>query len=158
MSNEKHYPLHPGQDHVPPYYVQVPQSEYESLKRENEQLHALLQGTPKQSATAEIDTLTSEVKALRDMNVKLQGQKIQLEEDVALLSKNNKELKEERRWRNFSEEKPDDKQWILVYVENPSKYGTYIELRRWDVGCKFDVEDQELYMKWMPKPKAPEGA
>ena len=156
MSNEKHYPQHPGQDQVPPYYVQVPQSEYESLKRENEQLHALLQGTPKQSPTAEIDTLTSEVKALRDMNVKLQGQKIQLEDDVALLSKNNKELKEERRWRNFSEEKPDDKQWIWVYVENPSKYGTYIELRRWDAACKFDVEIQELYTKWMPLPKAPE--
>ena len=65
-------------------------------------------------------------------------------------------MEEERRWRKFSEEKPADKQWIWVYVENPSKYGTYIELRRWDAGCKFDVEDQELYTKWMPLPKAPE--
>lgn len=68
------------------------------------------------------------------------------------------ELKEERRWRNFSEERPKDKQWIFVFVENPSKYGTYIELRRWDMGCKFDVEDQELYTKWMPQPSAPKEA
>lgn len=65
------------------------------------------------------------------------------------------ELKEERRWRKFCEEKPKEKQWILVFVENPSKYGTYIELRRWDMGCKFDVENQELYTKWMPLPSAP---
>lgn len=65
------------------------------------------------------------------------------------------ELEEERRWRKFREEKPKEKQWILVYVENPSKYGTYIELRRWDAGCKFDVEDQELYTKWLPLPSAP---
>lgn len=64
-------------------------------------------------------------------------------------------LEEERRWRKFSEEKPKEKQWILVFVENPSKYGTYIELRRWDIACKFDVENQELYTKWMPLPPAP---
>lgn len=65
------------------------------------------------------------------------------------------ELKEERRWRKFSDEKPKYKQWILVFVENPSNYGTYIELRRWDTTCKFDVENQELYTKWMPLPSAP---
>ena len=86
----------------------------------------------------------------------IQSQKMQLEDDVALLRRNNEELKEERRWRKCSEERPKDKQWIFVFVENPSKYGTYIELRRWDIMCKFDVEDQELYTKWMPLPKAPE--
>ena len=64
-------------------------------------------------------------------------------------------LEEERRWRKFSEEKPKYKEWILVFVENPSEYGTYIELRRWDTTCKFDVEDQELYTKWMPLPLSP---
>ncbi len=64
-------------------------------------------------------------------------------------------LEEERRWRKFSEEKPEEKQWILVFVENPSKYGTYVELRRWDAGLKFDVENQELYTKWLPLPSAP---
>ena len=65
------------------------------------------------------------------------------------------ELEEERRWRKFSDEKPKYKQWILLFVENPSNYGTYIELRRWDTTCKFDVENQELYTKWMPLPSAP---
>ena len=64
-------------------------------------------------------------------------------------------LKEERRWRKFPDEKPKYKQWILVFVENPSNYGTYIELRRWDTTCKFDVENQELYTKWLPLPAAP---
>lgn len=64
-------------------------------------------------------------------------------------------LLEERRWRKFSEEKPKENQWILVFVENPSKYGTYMELRRWDMGLKFDVEIQELYTLWMPLPSAP---
>ena len=64
-------------------------------------------------------------------------------------------LKEERRWRKFPDEKPKYKQWILVFVENPSNYGTYIELRRWDTTCKFDVENQELYTKWLPLPSAP---
>lgn len=68
------------------------------------------------------------------------------------------ELEGERRWRKFSEESPKDKQWIFVFVENPSKYGTYIELRRWDMGCKFDVEEQELYELWMPLPSAPKEA
>ena len=38
---------------------------------------------------------------------------------IAELEKENVELKEERRWRKFSEEKPKYKQWILVFVENP---------------------------------------
>lgn len=64
-------------------------------------------------------------------------------------------LLDDRRWRKFSEEKPKENQWILVFVENPSKYGTYMELRRWDMGLKFDVEIQELYTLWMPLPSAP---
>lgn len=64
-------------------------------------------------------------------------------------------LLDDRRWRKFSEEKPKENQWILVFVENPSKYGTYMELRRWDMGLKFDVETQELYNLWMPQPPAP---
>lgn len=64
-------------------------------------------------------------------------------------------LLDERRWRKFSEEKPKEKQWILVFVENPLKYGAYTELRRWDCECKYDVEVQELYTRWMPQPPAP---
>lgn len=74
---------------------------------------------------------------------------------IAELKARIAELEEERRWRKFSEEKPKQKQWVLVFVENPSRYGTYIELRRWDVTMQFDVENQEMYTKWMPLPKAP---
>lgn len=65
------------------------------------------------------------------------------------------ELEEERRWRKFSEEKPKEKQWILVFYPNHSQFTTGVELRRWDNGCKYDVEVQEIYEKWMPLPSAP---
>ena len=61
------------------------------------------------------------------------------------------ELKEAQRWREFSEEKPKHHQRILVCSRD---YKT--ELRRWDEGCKFDVEVQEIYTHWMPLPKEPE--
>ena len=65
-------------------------------------------------------------------------------------------LLDERRWRKFSEEPPKEKQWILVFVENPSKHGRDLELRRWQCGCKYDVEVQELYTRWTRQPPAPE--
>ena len=65
-------------------------------------------------------------------------------------------LEEERHWRKFSEEKPEDKQWILVYHPNHSQFTAGVEVRRWDEGCKYDVEVQELYDRWMPLPKEPE--
>ena len=65
------------------------------------------------------------------------------------------ELEEERRWRKFSEEKPNEKQWILVYYPNHSNFTSGVEVRRWDNGCKYDVELQEMYEKWMPLPSAP---
>ena len=64
-------------------------------------------------------------------------------------------MEEERRWRKFTEEKPEHHQWILVFYPNHSQFTTGVEVRRWDDGCKFDVEEQELYEKWMPLPSAP---
>ena len=61
------------------------------------------------------------------------------------------QLEEAQRWREFSEEKPEHHQRILVCSRD---YKT--ELRRWDEGCKFDVEVQEIYTHWMPLPKEPE--
>lgn len=65
-------------------------------------------------------------------------------------------MEEERRWRKFSEEKPEHHQWVEVFCPNHSKYKAEIEIRRWDEGLKFDVENQELYTKWKPLSKAPE--
>lgn len=102
MTKEKNYPLFPGQTHIEPYYTQVPTEEYEALMREVKQLREITAGSRTTiDDIAEIKTLTSEVNALREMNVKLQGEKIQLEDDVALLRKNNEQLKYERRWRKF---------------------------------------------------------
>ena len=142
MSNEKHYPLHPGQDHVPPYYVQVPQSEYESLKRENEQLHALLHDATKQSATAEIDTLASECRALRSMNAKAQ-------EEIAM-------LKENQRWRKCSDGFPAIGISVLISDGFVRMVAALMHDYTWNVDEAFyDVDD---YKFWMPLPKAPEGA
>ena len=74
---------------------------------------------------------------------------------IAELEKLNHELEEELRWRKFSEEKPNEKQWILVYYPKHSNFTSGVEVRRWDNGCKYDVELQEMYEKWMPLPSAP---
>ena len=65
------------------------------------------------------------------------------------------ELEEERRWRKFSEEKPNEKQWILVSSPNHSQFTTGVEVARWDNGLKLDVE-YEVYTHWMTLPSAPE--
>ena len=139
MSNNQ-YPSHPGQTEVSPYFVQVPQIEYESLKRENEQLHALLHGVKSQDSNAEIDTLASECRALRSMNAKAQ-------EEIAM-------LKENQRWRKCSEELPEKS--VEVFVTNGIDRG----ISEWcgdhwndDPFCGYTVCD---IIAWMPMPKAPE--
>lgn len=79
------------------------------------------------------------------------------EVDAVLAEKDKKiaELQEERRWRKFSDEKPEHHQWILVFYPNHSQFTTGVELRRWDDSCKYDVEFQEIYTEWMPIPSAP---
>lgn len=43
MSNDKHYPTHPGAEHPPIMTCEIPLEEYESLKRENERLNRELE-------------------------------------------------------------------------------------------------------------------
>lgn len=139
MSNNQ-YPSHPGQTEVSPYFVQVPQSEYEALKRENAQLHALIHGVKSQESNAEIDTLASECRALRSMNAKAQ-------EEIAT-------LKENQRWRKCSEGLPE--KGVEVFVTNGIDRG----ISEWcgdhwndDPFCGYTVCD---IIAWMPMPKAPE--
>lgn len=102
MSNKKNYPLHPGRTHIEPYYTQVPTEEYEALKREVQQLREISAGSRTTiDDIAEIKTLTSEVNALREMNAKAQ-------EEIAT-------LKENQRWRKYSERKPQDGQEVWAY-------------------------------------------
>lgn len=62
-------------------------------------------------------------------------------------------IEEERRWRKFSEERPEHHQDILCYC--PRAKFCKIALRRWDEGTKFDVEKQKLYTHWRPMPEEP---
>lgn len=75
---------------------------------------------------------------------------------IAEKDKEIAELKEECRWRKFSEEKPKHHQYVLVLLNNNGVAECNTELRRWDNGLKFDVEFQDLYLLWQPLPKEPE--
>lgn len=162
MSNEKHYPLHPGQTQPPPYYMQVPTEEYEALKREVQQLRELTAGNRTTvDDVVEINTLTSEVKALREINAKAQ-------EEIAT-------LKENQRWRKFPDEKadlkPGEAQCVLAVIEYDEKYngnGRYVsevdyvvedngDVTFYEVGHEYAVEGGRNVILWRPLPKAPEG-
>jgi hypothetical protein len=55
MSNEKHYPLHPNQSHPPIMTCEIPLEEYESLKRENEELKAKLENVQASAYAESVD-------------------------------------------------------------------------------------------------------
>ena len=71
--------------------------------------------------------------------------------EVEQLLIENQKLKKAQCWHEFNKEKPKHFQRVLVC----SKYYKP-ELRRWDDGCEFDVEVQEIYTHWMSLPEAPE--
>lgn len=143
MSN-KEYPLHPGQTQASPYYVQVPQSEYEALKQENKRFQALFDSVKSQNSDIEIDTLASECRALRDMNAKEQ------EEITA--------LKDAQRWRKVSEELPTiDDGYILVLWEDGVPDIGYIGAEEDVVETVRDRDEGHSVEFWRPLPKAPEG-
>ena len=119
MSNEKHYPLHPGQTQPLLHLTQVPTEEYEALKREVQQLREITSGNRSTiDDVVEINTLTSEVKALREMNAKLQGEKIKLEA--------------ENRWHRCDKPNsdglydlpPESGEYVIQYELNGKKYVT----------------------------------
>lgn len=147
MSN-KEYPLHPGQTQASPDYIQIPQSEYEALKKENKRFQALFDSVKPQNSDVEIDTLASECRALREMNAKAQ-------EKIAVL---NKRL----RWRKTSEELPKTRILVLT-ISNEGFYDLLALMERengtkyWDA---FDDEGHEYELKeisyWQPLPEATE--
>ena len=60
------------------------------------------------------------------------------------------ELEEERRWRKFSEEKPNDKQVVLVHGDNWFETAIYI-----DFGDDIHFSNIIETPYWMPLPSAP---
>lgn len=110
-------------------YMQIPVEEYENNAKKLLDAAAVIVEKDK-----EIESLKYSVATL--------------ETDIAML----------KRWRKFSEEKPEHHQWIFVINPRHSKFKheSPIEIRRWDDGMKFDVEMQELYNVWLPQMEPPE--
>lgn len=64
-------------------------------------------------------------------------------------------LKEERRWRKFSEEKPKDKQLVLVYGDNWFEIAIYHDNGLIDFGDDIHFSNITETPYWMPPPSAP---
>lgn len=120
------------------------------IKLENERLKKLLFNAQKAASDAKLSAheKSRRVDELKAENESLKYSVATLDTDIAMM----------KRWRKFSEEKPEHHQWILVFYTNHSQFTTGVELRRWDDGCKYDVEVQEIYEKWMPLPEPPKEA
>lgn len=123
-----------------------------------------------------IETMSAELEHLRPMeaslemaeaDVKAYKQRIAvLEKEVARLQRyhdaeatkwlaENQKLKEERRWRKFSEEKPDDKQVVLVHGEEWFETAIYHDDGSIDFGDDIHFSNIIETPYWMPAPSAP---
>ena len=65
------------------------------------------------------------------------------------------ELEVERRWRKFSEEKPNDKQVVLVYGDNWFETAFYHDDGSIDFGDDIHFSNIIETPYWMPVPSAP---
>lgn len=65
------------------------------------------------------------------------------------------ELEEERRWRKFSEEKPNDKQVVLVHDDNWFETAIYHDDGSIDFGDDIHFSNIIETPYWMPVPSAP---
>ena len=63
------------------------------------------------------------------------------------------ELEEERRWRKFSEEKPNNKQVVLVYGEEWFETAIYHDNGSIDFGDDIHFSNITETPYWMPLPK-----
>ncbi len=75
---------------------------------------------------------------------------------IAELEKENAELKEERRWRKFPDEKPEE--WDTVVVRFSDRFydlAVYLSNGQgWDIGDGLYHKSEEV-SHWMPLPSAP---
>ena len=155
---KKNYPLHPS--HAEPMYIQISREAFDAMSEELTELRKLV--VPTDILKAEIDSLkceldmyrgimegnrttkddiaeirtpTSEVKALRDMNAKEQGEMA--------------ELREATRWRKCSEELPEEERQFLCLRQTG-----HIKILWWSKQLKSFAQYDITH--WMPLPKAPE--
>lgn len=126
-----------------------------------------------------IETMSAELEHLRPMeaslemaeaDVKAYKQRVSdLEKEVARLQRyhdseatkwlaENQKLKEERRWRKFSEEKPDDKHVVLVSDGEWFETAIYHDDGSIDFGDDIHFSNITETPYWMPLPSAPKEA
>ncbi len=123
-----------------------------------------------------IETMSAELEHLRPMeaslemaeaDVKAYKQRIAvLEKEVERLQRyhdaeaikwlaENQKLKEERRWRKFSEEKPNDKEVVLVHGEEWFETAIYHDDGSIDFGDDIHFSNITEAPYWMPLPEKP---
>ena len=126
-----------------------------------------------------IETMSQELEHLRPMeaslemaeaDVKAYKQRIAvLEKEVRRLQQyhdaeatkwlaENQKLKEERRWRKFSEEKPEDRHVVLVYGEEWFETAIYHDDGTIDFGDDIHFSNITETPYWMPLPSSPKEA
>ena len=83
------------------------------------------------------------------------GEVAKLKYRIAELETLNHDLEEERRWRKFSEEKPNDKQVVLVHGDNWFETAIYHDNGSIDFGDDIHFSNIIETPYWMPLPSAP---
>lgn len=98
---------------------------------------------------------------IAELKAKLEDVQASMYADVVDANMENLRLKEERRWRKFSEEMPPKYTWCLV--SGKSQMGNYIVITDFyeedDWAENPILDDDTLYIEWwMPLPSAPKEA
>ena len=77
------------------------------------------------------------------------------DDELSRLKARIAELEEERRWRKFSEEKPNNKQVVLVHGDNWFETAIYHDDSSIDFGDDIHFSNITETPYWMPLPSAP---
>ena len=89
---------------------------------------------------------------LHEVYLKSEADKVIAEKDKVIA-----ELKEERRWRKFPEEKPKWGEEVLVVDDESKQYIVrFSHDMKWISWGKMNTCESENVKYWMPLPKAPE--
>ena len=137
--NFSDYPKHPGQTTPRPYYVEIPLETFETMSKELAELrnHELAWNLDK-----------ARIKELEAENESLKYSVATLDTDIAMM----------KRWRKFSEEKPDDKHVVLVSDGEWFETAFYHDDGSIDFGDDIHFSNITEAPYWMPLPKAPKEA
>lgn len=85
----------------------------------------------------------------------IQSDKMQLEDDNALLRRNNAELREATRWRKCSDELPEDEERVLAVLNGEVRIVQYSRIEGVFHTLNFKLPKHSIEW-WLPLPKLPE--